>query len=229
MNACPTPHRLACFEARTLPDDGGALARHVEGCDRCRGALADARAAFEPLWRDRARLLAEIEARRASTAPRRAFARGAGPASLLAAAAAALMFVEGGGDRAADQLTAKGAAPALEVFRERGGQVARVASGDALVEGDRLVFRVRAPSDLQVAVVGIEASGSTFAYAARDGRSLPVRAGLAELPVGAQLDGSKGDESIVLIACPSAFAVEGVELPAPSCVRDELRVRKAAR
>jgi hypothetical protein len=226
MNACPTRHRLDCFEARTLPDEGGEVARHVEGCARCRGALDGARAAFEPLWRDRARILAEVEARRASTERRWSAPRRAAP--LAAAAALALMFVEGGPERAAEQLTAKGGAPALEVFRERQGHVARVANGDALREGDRLVFRVRSSSPLQVAVVGIEATGSTFAYAARDGRSFPVTAGLVELPVAARLDGSSGDESIILVACPTSFAVDGANLPSAACVRDVLHVRKEA-
>lgn len=228
MNACPTRHRLDCFEARTLPSDGGEIARHVESCARCRGALDDARAAFAPLWRDRARILAEVEARRSSAAPRWSAPRRAAPLSLAAAAALALMLVEGGSERPVEHLTAKGGAPALEVFRERQGHVARVANGDALREGDRLVFRVRSSSTLQVAIVGIEASGSTFAYAARDGRSFPVTAGLAELPIAARLDGSSGDESIILIACPTSFAVDGADLPSASCVRDVLHVRKEA-
>jgi hypothetical protein len=228
MNACPSPYDLSRFGARALPAGSDEIAHHVQSCPRCRQELHVTQDEFAPLWRDRARILAEIEARRTPPWRRWLDALGGPPAWVAVAASLALaLFIRP--QPAEETLTAKGEAPALEVFRERGGEVARVTPEAVLREGDRLMFRVRSPEPREVMVLGVEASGAVFAYAAPEGHSIPVGEGRAELPVGARLDGSTGREAIVLVSCPSPFEVAQAMQDGRGCERVQLEIQKEAR
>jgi hypothetical protein len=128
----------------------------------------------------------------------------------------------------------------LTVFRERGGRVDEVVSGDRLQPGDRLRFQVDPLHPGQVMVVGVEDSKRLFAYFPLDG-SDTSRAVVTDdpqlLPGAAELDSSAGSESIHAVLCPQPFALadlrwhqdkQRLQLP-DGCISDSLVAVKAPR
>lgn len=101
----------------------------------------------------------------------------------------------------------KGPAINLSVFRERGGQVDEVMSGERFQAGDRLRFMVDLPDNGHVMVVGVEGSGEAYAAFPLGAKaSAPAEGGKKKMLRGAvELDGAAGDEWLHLVWCAEPF------------------------
>jgi len=101
----------------------------------------------------------------------------------------------------------------LRVYRESGGRVEEMASGGRVHAGDRLRFRVDLPVDGHLMVVGQENSGDTYPCFPAEGmpESRRFSAGFqGELPGAVRLDGSSGEERLILLLCKEPFALADV-------------------
>lgn len=121
-------------------------------------------------------------------------------------------YGEGGdGDSGPDQTRTKGSL-ALRVYRQVQGpgsptaQSQQMVSGDRFAPGDKLRFVVDLPSDGQVAIVGVEASGATYTAWPSQNNLATARPGGKDqqLPGAVALDNSKGRETLYLVHCPHA-------------------------
>lgn len=133
-------------------------------------------------------------------------------AGLIAAAAAALIWVDRPPvDDGVDAVQVKGSL-ALRVFRARGDAVVELGAGDAARAHDRLRFRPEGvPPGGHLLVAGVEADGDVFAYFPPDGRAVAAETARGDdgaLPGAAVLDDSEGREHIWLVWCPAPFTVD---------------------
>lgn len=126
---------------------------------------------------------------------------------VLAAAAGVLFFSLSGVDQGA--LRPKGGLKLL-IYRERGGQTARVEAGAKLIEGDRLRFGVELPKSGYALVFGREAGGQLFPGFPSDraATSPYLEAGLHDpLPGAVELDSSVGSEAWVFMVCEGPLSL----------------------
>lgn len=136
----------------------------------------------------------------------------------LAAAAAVVWFAvrppqPAGGE--ADGIILKGDLT-LRVFRERGGEVHELLSGDAVQPRDTLRFKPeKLPAEPgYLLVAGVEADGDVFPYYPGDGKAVDPQ-GLLDadgvLPGSSVLDDSKGRERAWLVWCPAPFTTTDLQ------------------
>ncbi len=126
----------------------------------------------------------------------------------LALAAAAVIVLVGRIRSPDDDVRTKGDV-SLIVHLARGSGTTRVTSGDVAAAGDRLRFEIAAPGPGYVAIVGIDATGTTSVYypssadrpAAIDPRVEPL------LPGAIELDATPGDETFYALFAVQPFAV----------------------
>jgi hypothetical protein len=133
-----------------------------------------------------------------------------GPAAALAVAAVALLVVT---HRPVEppRTRLKGSL-ALHVFRLVDGRSMEASSGDSFSPGDRIRFVIDLPTEGQVAVFGVEASGALYkAWPLTAGLPTRFAAGMGlELPGAVSLDAKPGRETLYLVQCPP-------EAGSPSC------------
>lgn len=103
-----------------------------------------------------------------------------------------------------DAVTLKGWG--LHVYRLAGDHAERALSGDRFAPGDRIRFAVDLPGDGQIAIVGVEASGSLYTAWPQDGRTAAFQkeGRNIELPGAVMLDESRGKEVLYLVYCPAS-------------------------
>lgn len=126
---------------------------------------------------------------------------------VLAASAGVLFFSITGTDPSA--LRPKGGLRLL-IYRERGGQTAKVEAGAKLLEGDRLRFGVELPKGGYTLVFGREAGGQLFPGFPSDraATSPYLEAGLHDpLPGAVELDSSVGAEAWVFMVCEAPLSL----------------------
>jgi hypothetical protein len=102
----------------------------------------------------------------------------------------------------------------LVVYRERGGEVEKMLSGEQFAPGDRLRFEVDLPQPGQLMIVGVEADGSKFpCYTGEGRRSVgQIETMKHVLPGAVELDDSEGKEQIHAILCRSPFEFDQVSI-----------------
>ena len=261
----PTDH-LSALKLEQLalgeltPGEARAAREHLAGCARCATAESERAAAELALFAhpvDPAvqrihaavggRVPPEVERLFTGRIERPWWQRGAWLGAFLGATAAAMvvMVTRRQATQPApldgDVVRVKGGL-GLTVYRERGGEVTTLLPGDTATEGDQLKFGLRAPAAGFVAVLGREASGATYVALPASGESIAVRPTDTELPGAARLDGSVGDELLVVLWCPEGF--QGAALAAqemrgsdelgwrpavpPGCVTESFPLKKVA-
>ena len=225
--ACPSELELDRYhygELRTSREE--ELTRHIEECSVCAARLRARErgfAAFEKL--DPERLFAKVEAQldRENVTVLARIKRALSAPSLLVplAACAAFLFLS----RAPEEAIRSKGPLELSVFRERGGAIEELASGDAAFRaGDRVRFKIRLPERddrSQILIVGVEESGRLFTYYPSDGSD---RSTAPEVrPDGAlagaiQLDEYQGDEWLHLVHCPRRFSIDELDRKTPNAI-----------
>lgn len=133
---------------------------------------------------------------------------------LAAAAAVTLFFVNRPDTQAGaggPEIILKGDIT-LRVFRERGGEVQELLSGDAVQAQDKLRFMPEKLPEGEgyLAIAGVEASGALFPYFPADGKAVDPAGRLDDKGVlqhTSVLDDSKGKERAWLIWCPTPFSI----------------------
>lgn len=188
------PSFLALDRFALAPDEGSELARHVEGCVRCRAHVeAVQRPLPVPDWA------------RAAGQRRRPWLRWLwAPAGVAMTAAVALLVVVGVGP--STQTLAKGG-PSVTVWLKRGETVAPWA-GDPLRAGDAVRLQVEAAGYRHLAVLGTD---GTVLYRGPAG-------GEPALTPAWELDEAPADERLVAVL--SREPVADAALPGAAVRRD---------
>ena len=208
MDACPSSFAWDDHDIHGTPFPE-AVARHVDGCPRCRVA-AERREASRQVFAAR---VAWPLRQRLATAPRRRWTLW--PTSLIvAAAAAASLFavIQLRRPDAGPYIGAKGDV-AIELAGRRGGRVFPVDSDTIAEPGDELELTVRAAAGSPYVLVGsVDGTGwfSPFYPTTLDGHSLPVPAGGRPLEPPIVLDDAPGPERIVIVLSTAPVTVRDV-------------------
>ncbi len=156
-----------------------------------------------------------------------------GAGALLAAAAAALLFVLPDGS---DEFQPRGGGQlSLQVFRHDGAASAPVTDGDAVTAGERLGFRVEAGRAGHLLIVGVDGAGNTYpCHPASE-----VAAGMHALESAVRLDATPGQERIAALLCDDPITMDSASATLRAaaggpltlrgdCVADEVRLTRAA-
>jgi hypothetical protein len=200
--------------AGDLPD-----ARLAEATDADRTRLAELRADAEAFMRS---VDVDLEVKRIHqrvermTPAKRSWLRWFMPIGALAAAAAVvLVVIRRGSDDPAhrddDDLQVKGDAVSLVIHRATGNSSQPLSSGDTVVPGDRIRFEVGVLKAGQLALIGIDGSGSATLYwpeNAAGSTTFDPKDRL--LPLAIQLDATPGDEHFYALYSAKQFALADV-------------------
>jgi hypothetical protein len=220
-DGCPKDAALIAFDVgEASGSERSAIATHLESCRHCQVFIAEMHGSFDSL--PPAFLTGVVGAMHIASArepsTRTRSTHWLGLFGLAGLAASLLLFVtppEG------PSTISKGGLE-LVVYRDRGGSVTAVSSGESFSSGDRLRFSVDLPKAAFVAIVGVESSGRRYpAFPSRGGMAQKLEAGSAQLLADAiALDASTGKETLHLIACESTFEVTSLDPanPGPGCV-----------
>jgi hypothetical protein len=181
--SCPSDLVLDDIVAGTRPRDA-----HVEGCASCQERLARFERTAQAARPRVAALLARAEAPHAER--RRASWRWWSLGATLAAAMAVLVVVA----RPVDEVRVKGSGVAVQLFRQRAGEVMKVDSNDDFRPGDALRFVVDAARPIDYALAEVESGGKIVVH--QRGK---LEAGRTALPGSLVLDDSRGSEWFVLV------------------------------
>ncbi|MBI4815460.1 MAG: hypothetical protein HY791_04350 [Deltaproteobacteria bacterium] len=220
-DGCPKDAALIAFDVGEAPgSERSAIATHLESCKHCQAFIAEMHGSFDSL--PPAFLTGVVGAMHIASArepsTRARSTHWLGLFGLAALAASLLLFVK---PPQGPSTISKGGLE-LVVYRDRGGSVMAVSSGESFSAGDRLRFSVDLPKAAFVAIVGVESSGRKYpAFPSRGGLAQRLEAGSAQLLADAiALDASTGEEALHLIACESTFEVISVDpmSPGPGCV-----------
>ncbi len=210
--ACHSALRLDRWMAGELPrEEADALAAHVAGCARCRGAV-------ESIEEDRDR--AELPPLRALARPAGARARGwLWPAALGAGAAAAAMSLALLAPRVLDRSPErlKGSYAAVGMYVQHGGEVRRAGPGERVSPGDavRFVLSLRAPA--YVAIMTLDPVGRASVYFPAGDRAEPITAGTdVALPLATRLDDTVGEERVFGFFCDRPLELEPLRAQLPA-------------
>ena len=188
--------------------------------DADRARLAELRAEHEAFLRtvDVDNEVRRIQQRvaRAAPEPRRVWWKWLAPAGALVAAAVVLVVVRRGDPptQPDDDIGVKGDEISLIVHVQAGDTSRRLASGDAVIPGDKIRFEVNAAKPGYVAVVGIDGSGALTVYHPGNGTGPVAFDPKARvLPGAIALDATPGDERFYALYSEQPFAFDTV-LPA---------------
>lgn len=187
---------------------------HVLGCDVCttrKRSIETARTRF--LAARPADEFVRTTLARAANAPappadggfRARAGRWAVGGGALAAAAAALLWIQAPHALPArDGIRLKGT-PALEVFVKRGAHVAPIRDGDALARGDQLGFAYTLSEPRHLLLLGVDSRGVITRYFPSQGAAAPALAAGArvQLPLGVELDDQRGEERLIAFFAPT--------------------------
>ncbi len=128
--------------------------------------------------------------------------------------------------------TQRPASLSMEVYRDSNSQ--RLLPGDQVVEGEKLVFRVRSDEDGYLLVSERNGAGqSRSCYPTGDSpQAVLLRGGpdAMVLPTALELDNSLGEEILIATRCPNPFGMETVtraDLP-DDCTQVRLSLFKSA-
>jgi hypothetical protein len=216
----PSALALHEYQRTLLPREAAeGIARHLTGCERCRGDL-------EALETDQRRFDREVFPLTRATvverrAPRRLMRFLIPSIALLAAGASLLLFAPTGrlaapgeGDLPGDLIRVKGAAGLIAIFAARDGNVLPVEDGKTrLRAGDRIRF-VLWPAGLGYAIIAsVDGAGRTTIYHPYGGtESAPLARGpRVEIPGSILLDDSPGPERVFAL-------LSAKPLPAPTVI-----------
>jgi hypothetical protein len=214
-----------------IPSEQARTHAHLETCERCRGDLAETRAAHD-------RFRAQLFPRRAPSLrpPRSAILRRLmlGTA-LLAAATVAVVLVA----RPRDQgpvLGMKGG-PAWQVFARHGERVFAVGDGARLAPGDQLRFALEPAGLRYLLVASVDGDGQVsvyYPYRGDQSGRLPPQMSF-ELPDSIRLDDARGPERVFallsrapLSAEPVRQALRALGARGPGAIRSQLVLPVAA-
>lgn len=238
--ACTSAYRLDRWRLGELdPAASAEVQSHLDGCSRCREAVAELasaeaahRASAPPL-----RLAAgdgRIRGVGSVTQTVRRSARWAAPTAALAAAATLLLVLRPG-----EGIRSKGPEAQVGMYVQHAGEVRRAAWGEAVQPGDavRFTYSIARPSYL--AILSVDGAGLASVYFPEGPLATRVEAASdALLPLGTRLDAVLGDEQVVALFCDRAQAVEPLRqavqaaapgLPeVPGCQRATFRFTKRA-
>ena len=218
---CPSELELDRWHAKELPAARmQALESHAANCTDCQARMKQRAQGFAAIAApagqppiDERRVLAGLRRRLDEEPPRMSlFARRLSVlAGFLACAAAFALVALPKHDRQGEEyeVRAKGGL-ALHVFREQNGRASEALSGDQFHAGERLRFVADLPSDGEVRVIGVEATGALYTAWPLDamlGTRLAHGNGIA-LPGAVALDDSHGRETLYLVECGSRDALD---------------------
>lgn len=182
--------------------------RHVSGCERCSRTVEAMRAVREATELPRLRLLSMTHAISApgEKQPTRGWkVRAAVVGAALAAAASLLLLIKPG--RHGERI--KGSGFALSMYVQHGGEVRRVAPGEAIAAGDAVRFAVTTPIKAYVAILSVDPKGRASIYYPVGASAEPLPAGEDMLlPLGTRLDETVGEERVVGLFCSAAVELE---------------------
>ncbi len=134
-----------------------------------------------------------------------------------------IVTVERHGAQRGDAVRTKGVGLRLRVFRQHPSGGEEVLTGERFSPGDRLRFKVSAPTSGHLLVVGRESSGALYAAypIEADDSSRPLKAGIdQQLPGAIELDDSQGHEWLHAVFCEQAFSLSQLKAGAtPSELR----------
>jgi len=206
-------------------DELGAIEAHLSACALCSRRRSEIEVAPVQLpdrgWLDKLHA-APPARRRPLVVASGAFALAAAAALLLVVRPATLSPApgEGAGDATpaagvgATERSAstrlKGSALALDLFVRRGDGPAEPVFGDVPLRAvDAIRFRVRAPEDGYLAVIGLDGEGKVSRYAPSGGAAAePFAAGERALDGSVILDDAPGEEKVFALLCPDAASAE---------------------
>jgi len=209
---CPSRYQLARYEAaEPKPLEVAPLARHIEGCARCRAVvneLADARAMLfgGDLERASERAAGNIVARAREIKRARRWPFGWIPAGLVPATAALVLglivfrAVPHSSPGLRESPTRTKGALVVEAYCKRGTEVSRLQSGAEVLAGDRLRFAYTKDEPGYLMVFGVDDTGEIFPYYQENVLGgLAVRAGKAMLPDSVEMDAHRGWERLFVL------------------------------
>lgn len=199
--------------AGDLPD-----ARFAEATDADRARLGELRSEAEAFMRS---VDVDLEVKRIHqrvermTPAKRSWLRWFAPIGALAAAAAAvLLVIRRGGDTPAkrdDDLQVKGDAVSLVIHRQTSDGSTPMSSGDMVHPGDRIRFEVGVLQPGQLALIGIDGSGTATLYWPENANGSAVFDPKDRLlPLAIQLDATPGDEHFFALYSTKPFALADV-------------------
>jgi hypothetical protein len=235
LPASPTPAgcvsdlKLDQWQAGELSAEAEAtLGAHVAGCARCSQRRQQLSAEAE-------RFLQQFPVAPRGSRDSRRGQRLALAATLLAAAAACLLWLEAPGSESGTR--SKGP-PHLTFFVKRAGEVTVGVAGQRVFAGDQLRFAVTSEKPQQLAILGRDSTGAAFVYHSTSGRSVAVDAGRdVALGTSIELDAAPGTEQIWGVFCDQPFEVAPLRatlaalgtVQSPSgCTIDRLTLEKGA-
>jgi len=203
MNALPEDARWqACLSAYQLDRfrmgelsaaEYGNVEAHLEGCPRCRAAIAC--------------LVREEGAFRALATPLRRPRRAVGPALAVGAAAAVCLLALW----PSSGVRSKGPAVSVGMYVQHGQSVRRALPGEVVAPGDSVRFTYSSRSPATLAVLGLDGAGVATVYFPAGPETVPVPAAEnAPLPLATQLDSVVGEEKVVALFCEQPHALEPV-------------------
>ena len=201
--ACHSQLVLDRYLLGELPEaEAASLRAHVEGCEKCRGAIEQLRP--EPL--PPLRLVPGAVVVPLRPAARRRWPRiAAAAAASVAMAASVALVARRPGERT------KGPGFSLSMYVQHGGEVRLAAPGEAVATGDAVRFAVSAPAAAYVAVLSVDPRGRASVYFPLGPRAEPVAAGRdVALPLATRLDDSAGEERVMGLFCASPIELEPV-------------------
>ncbi len=181
--SCPSDLVLDDIVAGARPRDA-----HVEGCASCQERLARFEQVAQAARPQVAAILARAEAQHAER--RGAAWRWWSLGASLVAAMAVLVVVA----RPVDEVRTKGSGVAVQLFRQRAGEVMKVDSNDEFRPGDALRFVVDTTRPIAYALAEVEAGGKIIVH--QRGK---LEAGRTALEGSLVLDDSHGTEWFVLV------------------------------
>jgi hypothetical protein len=238
-------HQLERLIANELGTDARPSTRsdlraqaHVLGCDVCttrKRSIETARAQFLALRP--AAEFAQAVLVRAGNAPeppvldsaprKRALLLGLG-GSVLAAAAAMLLWLDSPrAPESSETIRLKGTS-SLEVFVKRGELITPIRDGDALAAGDQLGFVYTLSEPRHLLLLGVDERGAITRYYPADGASsAPLAAGArVQLPLGVELDAQRGQERVIAFFAQAPLEEARVR---SALLAEVERVRRAGR
>jgi hypothetical protein len=205
----------------TATDELAAIEAHLSACALCSRRRSEIEAS--PIQVPDREWLSQV---RATPPARRRPLILAGGALAVAAMAALVLVVkpkapaptprEGAGQATAaagaatEEATTrtKGSALALDLFVRRGDLPAEPVFSDVpLRAGDAIRFRVRAPEDGYLAVIGLDSEGKVSRYSPAGGEAAaPFKAGERAVDGSVILDDAPGEEKVIALLCPDPAA-----------------------
>ena len=216
---------------------------HLDECARCAARVAAAQAVVAsplPPLNLPAPVPASVHVLRP---PRRALWSSVG-IGLAAAAAVAVAVLP---TAPTPEFRSRGGELTLQVYRHDGEQAAPIRSGDEILPGERLGFRVELAQPGHLMILGMDSRGEIYPCYPQDqvGNAVPVGAdeSLRDLPTAVRIDETPGSERIVALVCERSFSAAtmrgwlGSAVPGPDgalpllqdgCVQEEVLLVKSA-